>query len=124
MIRKTVFLLLLICFVGSMGLYAADSVDALSYEQRQAYFRDALSIQTVDRTEIYMITAIGVDMPPHGLRATQPQIGILMKGLSRSVRSISMSLQDSMILPQQRLKLRSSIIRWQLQAGAFWVLVC
>lgn len=52
MIRKTVSLLLLICFVGSMGLYAADSVDALSYEQRQAYFRDALSIQTVDRTEI------------------------------------------------------------------------
>ena len=111
-----------------MGLYAADSVDALSYEQRQAYFRDALSIQTVDRTEIsggiYDYGYWGGYASTWAESNTTTDWYPYEKGLSRSVRSISMSLQDSMILPQQRLKLRSSIIRWQLQAGAFWVLVC
>ena len=47
---------LLVCMIGSMSLYAADSIDALSYEDRHVYLSQTLSVQTKDHTAVMVDT--------------------------------------------------------------------
>lgn len=56
MTRKIIASVLLVCMIGSMSLYAADSIDALSYEDRQAYLSQALSVQTKEHTTVTVDT--------------------------------------------------------------------
>lgn len=50
--RKAVALALIVCMFGSMGLYAADSMEGLTYEQQREYFDNALSIETESHTTV------------------------------------------------------------------------
>ena len=50
--RKAVALTLIVCMFGSMGLYAADSMEGLTYEQQQEYINRSLSIETESHTTV------------------------------------------------------------------------
>ena len=50
--RRFIAIVLLLCMIGSMELFAAESIEMLSYEDRQFYIANALSIQTMEHITI------------------------------------------------------------------------
>ena len=50
--RRFIAIVLLFCMIGSMELFAADSIEMLSYEDRQVYIANALSIETREHITI------------------------------------------------------------------------
>ena len=52
LIRRIVASILILCMVGSMGIYAAESIEALTYEERKTYIANALSIETKDNITV------------------------------------------------------------------------
>ncbi len=50
--RKIIFSLVLLSLIGQNVLFAAQSIEALTYEERQAYIANALSIETMEHITV------------------------------------------------------------------------